>query len=285
MVGGAASVIFDTSQHLGVLTLVGGSASFSASAGAAAYVTSQSLSVTSDGRLDLGDDDLIWDYGGSSPLGSWNGSAYDGITGLIVSGRNGGNGSGILTSAASGDLKVLGVAEASQVLNISGIQTALFGSETVDATTALVKFTYGGDANLDGKINIDDYGHIDTSVGIGVTGWFNGDFNYDGKINIDDYGIIDVNVGIQGAPLAPAVATNKSAAMGMLSGSVPEPAIPADASGASTESFGSAVAESTWWSKLPVSSAFSDKAARQPLLPSLMESAGEDVLSSLKRDA
>jgi hypothetical protein len=31
---------------------------------------------------------------------------------------------------------------------------------------------------------------------------YGGDANLDGKINIDDYGIIDVNVGIQGPPFA-----------------------------------------------------------------------------------
>ena len=66
-----------------------------------------------------------------------------------------------------------------------------------------MKYTYDGDANLDGKINVDDYGHIDSSVVVpGVSGWFNGDFNYDGKINVDDYGIIDFNVGIQGSPIS-----------------------------------------------------------------------------------
>ena len=51
--------------------------------------------------------------------------------------------------------------------------------------------TWGGDANLDGKINIDDYGQIDFNVGSGglVFGWFNGDFNYDGVIDATDYGI------------------------------------------------------------------------------------------------
>jgi hypothetical protein len=62
-------------------------------------------------------------------------------------------------------------------------------------------YTYGGDANLDGKINVDDYARIDLNVNLaGGAGWFNGDFNYDGKINVDDYGIIDFNVGVQGAP-------------------------------------------------------------------------------------
>ena len=68
-------------------------------------------------------------------------------------------------------------------------------------TDVLVKYTYGGDANIDGQINVDDYGRIDFNVGLGTHGWFNGDFNYDGKINVDDYGIIDFNVGIQGEPL------------------------------------------------------------------------------------
>jgi hypothetical protein len=81
-------------------------------------------------------------------------------------------------------------------------------------------YTYGGDANLDGKINVDDYGRIDFNVTLpGASGWFNGDFNYDGKVNVDDYGIIDFNVGIQGAPFA----TGSSISAGVTA--VPEPAV------------------------------------------------------------
>ena len=32
---------------------------------------------------------------------------------------------------------------------------------------------------------------------VSVFGWFFGDFNLDGKINIDDYGIIDGNINQQ----------------------------------------------------------------------------------------
>ena len=86
-------------------------------------------------------------------------------------------------------------------------------------------YTYGGDANLDGKINIDDYGKIDFNVSLGVAGWANGDFNYDGKINVDDYGIIDFNVGIQGAPFpsGAGVAGGSAAALSGVT-AVPEPA-------------------------------------------------------------
>jgi hypothetical protein len=59
-------------------------------------------------------------------------------------------------------------------------------------------YTYGGDANLDGKLNVDDYSRIDSGIASGLTGWSNGDFNYDGKINIDDYTtVIDANIGTQ----------------------------------------------------------------------------------------
>ena len=53
----------------------------------------------------------------------------------------------------------------------------------------------------DGKIDVDDYSHVDFNSSLPTAGWFNGDFNYDGKVNVDDYGIIDVNVAIQGPPL------------------------------------------------------------------------------------
>ena len=104
-------------------------------------------------------------------------------------------------AATLAEWTALGIDEASNALGISGLATATFGSETVDATAVLVKYTYGGDANVDGKINVDDYGRIDFNVALQTTAWANGDFNYDGKINVDDYGIIDFNVAAQGPPL------------------------------------------------------------------------------------
>src|SRR5207237_2353621 len=74
----------------------------------------------------------------------------------------------------------------------------------VDSSSVLMGYTYAGDANVDGKLNIDDYVKIDQGIAAGVNGWFNGDFNYDGKINIDDYVIIDGNISNQGPPLASA---------------------------------------------------------------------------------
>ena len=57
---------------------------------------------------------------------------------------------------------------------------------------------------------------------LGTSGCYNGDFNYDGKINVDDYGIIDSNVPIQGAPFPTGGGT--SVPLSAAVSSVPEPA-------------------------------------------------------------
>ena len=58
----------------------------------------------------------------------------------------------------------LAVAEAKDVLFITGSQTALWNGVAVDATTVIVKYTYAGDLNLDGLIDGADYGVIDNWV-------------------------------------------------------------------------------------------------------------------------
>jgi hypothetical protein len=96
----------------------------------------------------------------------------------------------------------LAVGEAANVLSISGSQTALYEGQTVDATTVIVKYTYAGDANLDGVIDAGDYGVLDNFAQIaGANGYYNGDFNYDGVIDAGDYGVIDNNIQAQGARL------------------------------------------------------------------------------------
>jgi hypothetical protein len=186
----------------------------------------ESLNISGAGKLDLTDKKLVV-AAGAGAIGSWNGSAYTGITGMIQSGRGNGswNGSGIVTSdtraVGNNDLCSIGVASASQVKSIASTATAPWAGQTVLGTDVLVMFTWGGDANLDGKINIDDYGRIDGNVASSgsVFGWFNGDFNYDGKINIDDYGIIDGNINRQGAPFSTTsldIAAVPEAAAGMV---------------------------------------------------------------------
>jgi ELWxxDGT repeat protein len=189
-IAAGASATFDVSQHLGALSIAG---SATITAGGDKVLVVDSLSFASGGSLDLADNDLVVHNGN---LGTWNGSAYGGMTGVLAEGS-------VDSSSAEDRRTMLGVATAGDIFGISGSQTATFDGQTVSASDVLIKFTYAGDANLDGKINIDDYGRIDANVGQSgaVFGWYNGDFNFDGKINIDDYGLIDSVIGSQGPVL------------------------------------------------------------------------------------
>jgi hypothetical protein len=163
------------------------------------------LSINTTGKLNLQNNKLIVTTPGST--GTWNGSAYTGVTGDIARGRNGGGWTGTggiittQTAATTGNLTSIGIAKASDVRPATATATAVWAGQTITGTDTLVMYTYGGDATLDGKINVDDYIRIDNGISAHLTGWANGDFNYDGKVNIDDYTqYIDANIGIQGAP-------------------------------------------------------------------------------------
>jgi autotransporter-associated beta strand protein len=149
--------------------------------------------LTVNGRLDVRDNKVIVPGGNLAA-----------ITNLIATGRNTGgwDGNGIVTtqtSATSSDFTTLAVARPGDL----GITTtSTWAGQVVSAGDVLVMYTYGGDANLDGKLNIIDYVQIDQGLASGLSGWSNGDFNYDGKINILDYVIIDSNLGNQGPPFS-----------------------------------------------------------------------------------
>ena len=104
--------------------------------------------------------------------------------------------------AAKEGLTTLGVGEARDVPFLDEGQTALWNGLTVDATAVIVKYTYAGDADLNGYVDAVDYGTVDNWVQFpGTTGYGNGDFNFDGVIDAVDYGYLDNSIQLQGAPL------------------------------------------------------------------------------------
>jgi hypothetical protein len=96
-------------------------------------------------------------------------------------------------AAATGGFMSLGVIEASEKFNLGTNQTASFCNETVDDTSVLVKYTYGGDADLDGMITTGDYFAIDSGFANAARMWIGGDYDLNGVINGDDYFWIDSN--------------------------------------------------------------------------------------------
>jgi hypothetical protein len=120
---------------------------------------------------------------------------------------------GIISSAAASDstnLTALGVIQNSITGSPSSPLYDTFDLATVASTDILIKFTYVGDANLDGIVNGSDYSLIDNGYLQSLSGWFNGDFNYDGAVDGSDYTLIDNAFNTQGATLAAQVATSKA---------------------------------------------------------------------------
>ena len=97
---------------------------------------------------------------------------------------------------------------------------------TISANAIVGKYTYFGDANIDGQVTGDDYTVVDANLNTDpATGieWLSGDMNLDGIVTGDDYTVIDANLGLgSGNPLSAS-----SLGGGMPAGSlsaVPEPA-------------------------------------------------------------
>ena len=162
------------------------------------------LNMTQEGStLDLNDNDLVVHAGAGGP------TYHAGMLGWIQRARNSElgrwKGPG-LTSSAAAENPLTGLALVLNTEIVDGVARPIFSTFSGEPTAiddVLVKYTYNGDANLDGRINSDDYFRIDSGFlgGGGGGGWRNGDFNYDGRINSDDYFLIDSAFLGQGAPL------------------------------------------------------------------------------------
>ena len=127
---------------------------------------------------------------------------------------------GIITSTTA--------ASDSTHLTAVGVEYGLISFEnlSVSSTDVLLKYTYFGDANLDGKVDGSDYSLIDSGFIQRATGWFNGDFNYDGVINGSDYTLIDNAFDRQAGQITAQLAAHTDAIYEALPSSspVPEPA-------------------------------------------------------------
>jgi hypothetical protein len=146
-----------------------------------------------------------------------NGS-LPGITAALSTGSSNGawNGYGIISSAAANDPSHLTAVGA--MLNTYNGTTptySSFGSDpSAKSTDLLIKYTYYGDANLDGKVDGSDYNRIDNGSLLHLTGWGNGDFDYSATLNGSDYALIDNAYNTQGAQFDASIASQVLAVPG-----------------------------------------------------------------------
>ena len=191
-IGSGASVILDTAAAHSDRTVL--------------IVSSLNIAATSNvstGALDLGGNDLIVHNTAGTVA-----AALATINSELQTGYNAGAwaGTGIISSTAA--------ANSSHLTAIGFMQNAAatsFDNQPVTTTDILLKYTYYGDANLDGKVDGSDYSRIDSGYLSLATGWSNGDFNYDGLIDGSDYTLIDNAFNTQGASQAAIVSLAKTA--------------------------------------------------------------------------
>jgi hypothetical protein len=140
------------------------------------------------GRLDLSDNGLVVDYTGTSPRQIIENQIRSGFAGASWNGN--GINSSAAASAPSNHPTALGNAEAPEL----GVTN--FMGQSVDATAVLVRYTLGGDANLDGFVDTLDFNLLAASFGRTGRHWNNGDFNYDGGVNTVDFNNLAANFGL-----------------------------------------------------------------------------------------
>lgn len=137
------------------------------------------LTIAAGGVVDMLSNDLVLDYSGPSPLGSLQQYARDGR--LVTSVGD--------DSSFSPFQRTLAIWDNAQTKFQS-----FNGVVLPDFNQVLVKYTYFGDANLDGQVTPSDYAIVDGNVGLGHD-WAGGDLDGDGQVTPADYAQIDGNMG------------------------------------------------------------------------------------------
>jgi hypothetical protein len=216
------TVTFASTQHLASLSILSGATVQIPGGGTGSRSVLFTASLSVAGTLDLTGNDLDLQNGGSIGLLELNT--------LIGQGFSNGTwaGTGISSSTAAGDsthLTAIGFIQNNQSGNALYTSSNLFDGITPGLNDVLAKYTYYGDANLDGKVDGSDYSLIDNGYLTQSTGWYNGDFNYDGVVNGSDYTLIDNAFNSQGAQLSTRIAGQNAGIAAQIAGTsgVPEP--------------------------------------------------------------
>jgi autotransporter-associated beta strand protein len=177
--------------------------------------TFSSLSITNGGTLDIGNNQVILTYAGSSPLTT--------IVSEVTHGYAEGTwaGTGITSSAAAANPRY-GVG---LVNGMDGVDVNLSSGQIE------IAYTLYGDINLDGVVNGTDFSILASHFGHSATGgWEQGDLNYDGIVNGTDFSHLAENFGKSDSgnaialPASDWAALEAFAAAHGLEADVPEPA-------------------------------------------------------------
>ena len=204
---------------LGGLSVDNGVFTVASGRSAAKTSTVGNLTVGASAKIDLGDNDVIYNYtGGASAtrladvrtqlIAGYNGGAWNGANGITSSVAQ--------ANASTSHPTALGYAEASTtgLLSFDGVNT--------DADMILIRYTSGGDANLDGTVGTGDFMLLAQNFNKSSNvNWVNGDFNYDGVVNALDFNQLATNFGqTVAAPAVLGTLVPEPGALSMLAGAL-----------------------------------------------------------------
>ena len=190
------TINLNATQHLNVVaTGIGGAINLGAG-GNRVLVCNDAFVETEGSAINLNNNDMILDYSGATQIenvrlmlrggfasGAWIGIGINSATAATgtFAGRTG-----------------LGYAEATDLFTTF---PATFSGQQVDNTAILIKFTFYGDANLDGSTNLNDFNVLAGNFGQTDRRWVRGDNDYNLTINLADFNRLAAGFG--GSGLAP----------------------------------------------------------------------------------
>jgi hypothetical protein len=202
-----AGVTFASPSHATALNLADAAVA-TVSTGGSTTMKFDAVSLNATARLELNDNDLV--VGPGTPKAT--------VVAAIRAARNGGawDQPGIISQTAktqANHATMLGVLSGAEYTSVGG--TGQFSGQSYAAGDTLVKYTWYGDTDFNGKVNFDDYVRTDNGFNNHLAGWLNGDFDLNGQVNFDDYVLIDLAFNTQSGTLGRAMSfldgSNRSA--------------------------------------------------------------------------
>jgi hypothetical protein len=205
-----ATVSVGATQYLAGLSLANGAKGTISAVGTGVQsrtIKTNALSIDGTSLLDLKDNNLVVNY-----INNGTGSQLQAVIAMIKSGGgtktdgahydwNGTRGITTSSVALTGTAATyigLGVRDYGFNLFNQVVQPSIEGvaiessTNTAGGTASIVvKYTWVGDMDLDGKVTVNDYlnwlNYYRFQPATGYVSWMTGDFNYDGAINVNDY--------------------------------------------------------------------------------------------------
>ncbi len=167
-------------------------------------------SRTYGATIDVGTSDIVVHGGSLADISDMARTGQNGVTLFAGAGIT----SSIAATDAAGQLRyAVGVVQN----NIDGSTLYdTFDGVSVGLTDVLVKFTYFGDADLNGIVDDTDFFLINNGYANGLTGWVNGDFDYSGSVDDTDFFLINNAYALQGSGLRAGGAVPEPTGMGVL---------------------------------------------------------------------